>query len=409
VRVLKGYKTAIVMLMLAGAATNANAGFAGTTWKHISASVTSTGPFALQGELPSPASSSLYGESVAMWHDDTSGIDWAVVGAPGENDEAGAAYVYSFTPGETDWKEEARLIASDSTEGSAFGYAVAIDHSTIAVGAPFHDADFFSGASYIFVRDEVTGEWEQQGDELNAGASNFGIAIALSGDTLAAGGSQEVDTYTRSNGAWSPLQTLTSTSTLPGSDFAESLAMSGDWLLVGAPLDSDVMLAQGAATLFSRGRDGWDIQQVLRPASTTEILFGTSVAISSDTIAVGAPASGAGTVHVFSYDGSSYWNEASIFSGGSTMPASEFGSSVALYGNTLVVGAPGVDSSEVFRNDTGTWTTDSTLTGDAATFFGWSVAVAGDKIIVGAPASSDGEAYAFVDTRPHHVRTPASR
>lgn len=408
-RALKGYKAAVVTLMLAGAAANANADFAGTDWKHISAFVTSTGPFALQGELPSPSSSGLYGESVAMWHDDSSGIDWAVVGAPGESDEAGAAYVYSFTPGETDWKEEARLVASDSTEGSAFGYAVAIDRSTIVVGAPFHSADFFTGASYIFVRDEATGAWQQQGDELNAGASNFGIAVALSGDTLAVGGSQEVDTYTRSDGAWSPLETLTATSRLPGSNFAASLAMSGDRLLVGAPRDSDVALGQGSATLFSRGRDGWDIRQTLRPASTTESLFGTSVAISSDTIAVGAPASGAGTVHVFSYDGSSYWNEASIFSGGSTMPASEFGSSVAIYGKTLVVGAPGVDSSDVFRRDTGTWMPDSTLTGDAATFFGRSVATTGDKIIVGAPASSDGEAYAFVDTRPHSVRTPASR
>ncbi len=161
---------------------------------------------------------------MASWHNDVSGTDWAIVGAPGEDGFTGAAYIYSYAPGSSDWKMEARLVAPDATFGSEFGFSVAIDHETVAVGAPLHIADFFFGAAYVFVRDEATGDWTQQGDEFNRGDLDFGLAVAIAGDDLAISqpGGDKVFTYERTGTTWSPLDTLTSTSTKPGAAFGFS-------------------------------------------------------------------------------------------------------------------------------------------------------------------------------------------
>ncbi len=398
-RVSKHWKKVSAALALLAVFTQADANFRGTDWEGISGLVPTTGPFVLQQELPAPASAGLFGEAVAMWHDDTSGIDWAVIGAPNEDGQAGAAYVFSFAPGSTEWKQEARLVASDRSDhdGSAFGYSVAIDHSTVVVGSPLHEADFFDGAAYVFVRDEATGDWKQQGDELNSADGGFGFAVAVNGDALAVSGPQKVLAYSRASDIWSLLQTLPSPTTAK-SNFGTSLAMSSDELLVGAPLDSDVATSQGSAILYSAGRDGWDLQQVLRPDSSTHQFFGTSVALGADTIAVGAPISTTGAVYIFAFDGVKWTDRSTILD---TSSVSEFGFSIALSNDKLVIGGPGSGSTSIFRNNSGTWKLDSTLSGDTADDFGWCVATAGSRVIVGAPKSNvyDGEADAFIDDR----------
>jgi hypothetical protein len=400
VRVSKRLKKVSAALALTAVFTQANANFIGTDWERVSGLVTTTGPFVLQQELPAPASAGLFGEAVAMWHDDTSGVDWAVVGAPNEDGQAGAAYVFSFAPGSTEWKQEARLVASDRSDhdGSAFGYSVPIDHSTVVVGSPLHEADFFDGAAYVFVRDEATGDWSQQGDELNSADGGFGFAVAVNGDALAVSGPEEVLAYLRSGDTWSLLQTLASPTTTAKSNFGASLAMTSDALLIGAPLDGDVAASQGSAILYSIGRDGWDLHQVFRPDSSTHQFFGTSVALAADTIAIGAPISTTGAVYIFAFDDAKWTAQSTIWD---TSSASEFGFSIALSKDKLVISDPGSASTSIFRNNSGSWKLDSTLVGDTADDFGWSVATAGNRVMVGAPQSnlSDGAADAFIDDR----------
>ncbi len=403
-RVSERWKKVSVALALFTVFTQANANFRGTDWERISGLVTTTGPFVLQQEIPAPASAGLFGESIAMWHDDVSGTDWSVIGAPNEDGQAGAAYVFSFAPGGTEWKQEARLVASDRSDddGSAFGYSVAIDHSTIVIGSPLHEADFFDGAAYVFVRDEATGAWKQQGDELNSSDGSFGIAVALNGDMLTVSAAQEVLAYGRSGDAWSLLQTLPSPTMTAKSNFGASLAMSSNALLVGAPLDGDVAPSQGSAILYSQGRDGWDLQQVLRPDNATEQFFGSSVAQAKDAIAVSAPMLGGGEVHIFAFDVvTSKWLSRTAVVDASGRPSSAFGYSIAMSENKLVIGNPGEGTGFIYRNNAGVWKLDSTLIGDATDSFGWSVATAADKVMVGAPESamSDGDAYAFIDDR----------
>jgi hypothetical protein len=409
VGVLKNWKAVGAAVALASIAIDANATFAQTDWESVSGLIASSGPYVMQSELPPATTASEFGTAVAMWHDATTGVDWAVVGAPTENALNGAAYVFSLAPGNTIWHQEARLVASDSTDGSEFGYSVAIDQGTVVVGAPLHVADFFVGAAYVFVRDDVSGAWTQQGDPLADGDSDYGFAVAVSGDSLAVSepAVSKVFAYTRTGDVWSSPVTLTSPDVAADADFGVSLSMHEDTLLVGAPLDGKSALQQGSAALFTRSVTGWDLQQTLRPEIDTSAqqFFGYSVAFSNDAIVVGAPAqhAGVGAAHMFTYDAAAgKWSEQSVFGGPTGAVTPLFGESVAISGDRLIVAAPGKDTADIFELRSGAWVLESSLSGDAATFFGQSVGAAGDKFIVGVPGpglSSDGDVYVFMNDR----------
>ena len=135
------------------------------------------------------------------------------------------------------WRKEARLVADDASENSAFGYAVAIDGDTVVIGAPVHEADFMTGAVYVFTRDSSTGVWAQDGNVIMSGDSGFGAAMALQGDVFAAGSLQAdiVRTYMRSGSKWSSFADITAPPDMTTPSFGLSLALSGTRLLVGAP------------------------------------------------------------------------------------------------------------------------------------------------------------------------------
>lgn len=364
--------------------------------------ISSTGPYVLDSALPPPSGNAWFGWSNAMWHDDVSGTQFAVVGAPAENAFGGAAYVFSRTAGDSNWHQEARLTAADGSPLDEFGYAVAIDGDTVAIGAPLHVGDFFVGAAYMFVRDEAAGTWTQQGDEIAATDIAFGTAVALRGDMLAVADSASnvVFTYARSSSTWSPFERLFAPADFSGEGFGSSLAMTDTHLLIGAAHDDAVATGQGSAALYSRSREGWDLQQVLRPEIDTSAhqWFGYAVALSDEAIVVGAPTQNpkSGTAHTFVYDdASAKWIEQSLL-------RNTGGTSVALSAGLLAIGGSGIDTATVYHNEGGAWVRDSVLSGESASLFGSSVAVAGGEVVVGAPASGDtqqGAANVFVNDR----------
>ena len=372
--------------------------------------IASTGPYVLQASLPPPSVASWFGSATALWHDPTTGTQWAVVGAPAESFFSGAVYVFSLAPGAMDWHLDARLTAADGTPLDEFGFAVAIDGDTIAVGAPVHVADFFNGAAYVFVRDPLTSMWVQQGDALSETADEFGFSLALRNDVLAVGDPQCncVQTYTRSASVWTPDAKLTAPAELLGSNFGVSVAMTDDHLLVGSALDSAVTANQGSAVLYARDREGWDQQQILRPEIDTSPMqmFGYAVALSDDAIVVGAPMQKdqAGAAHTFAYDAvAARWIEQSLLRDTTGTPKAVFGQSLALSNDVLAIGAPGANpSAAIYHLHGGAWALDSVLTGDISSGFGLAVGVAGGQIIVGAPisgASLKGAAYVFINDR----------
>jgi hypothetical protein len=83
-----------------------------------------------------------------------------------------------------------KLLAADAASFDGFGNSVAISGETVVVGAPFDDgaAGFDQGGAYVFVR--RGGGWSQQQKLLAADAAEgdqFGVSVALSGETVVVG------------------------------------------------------------------------------------------------------------------------------------------------------------------------------------------------------------------------------
>ena len=349
--------------------------------------------------------------------------DTAVVGAPYDDRsaaDAGSAYVFVRT-GPT-WAQQAKLTASDAAAGDEFGYSVAVSGDTAVVGAPYDDSPAANvGSAYVFVR--TGGTWAQQAtlSASDAGANDiFGYSVAVSDDTAVVGaafddspaseaGSAYV--FVRSGGSWGQQQKLTASDPAAGDSFGISVALSGATALVGAYTDASPATNVGSAYVFVRSGGTWAQQQKLTASdAAANDIFGYSVAVSGDTALVGAygddsPAANVGSAYVFVRSGAT-WAQQAKLTASDAAAGDNFGSSVALSGDTAVVGAVFDDggSAYVFVRSGGTWAQQAKLTAShAAAFdnFGFSVAVSGDTAVVGAyfddsPAANAGSASVFV-------------
>ena len=210
--------------------------------------------------------------------------------------------------------EQTHLTAPDAAAGDQFGWDVAISGDTLIVGAPFDDdAGDDAGSAYVFTRDEGGG-WSQVAKLTapDAAAGDwFGWSVALSGDTLIVGAPFDDDAgadagsaylFARDQGgagAWGQVAKLTPAAAAAGHGFGFSVALSGDTLIVGAPLDDDAEDRPGSAYLFARDRGGagaWgQVAQLTAADAARRDRFGLSVALSGDTVVVGtAGGDGAG-------------------------------------------------------------------------------------------------------------------
>jgi hypothetical protein len=245
-----------------------------------------------------------------------------VVGAPSRDDAAGldqgAAYVFVRSGGV--WRQQQKLEASDAATGAFFGFPVAISGETVVVGAPFHDdaAGADQGAAYVFVRSG--GVWSQQQKLLasDAGAVDvFGASVAISGETIVVSAPVNDDgaiifqgaayVFVRSGGIWSQQQKLLASDAGSNDQFGFWVAISGETVVVGAPFRDDAAGAdQGAAYIFVRSGAVWSQRQKLEASDAAAVdLFGSSVAISGETVVVGAPLHGDGVSLAFQ-QGSAY-------------------------------------------------------------------------------------------------------
>jgi len=177
--------------------------------------------------------------------------DTAVVGSVYDNDRTGAAYVYTRTG--TTWTEQQKLTASDAALEDAFGVSVGIDLETIVVGAGWKDT--FIGAAYIYTRTETT--WTQEAKIIASDGTNgneFGMAVAISGDTVAVG-ARFVNTWTGAAYIYSRTETTwTEEARINASDgeyfdqFGWSIAIDGNTVIAVAPGETSPYT--GAAYLF---------------------------------------------------------------------------------------------------------------------------------------------------------------
>lgn len=284
-------------------------------------------------------------------------------------------------------QELAKLIASDGAANDNFGFSVAVSGDTAVIGAyqDDHAGGTFDGSAYIFVRSGPPGS--------------------------------EV---------WIEQAKLTATDAQPDDQFGNSVAISGDTVIIGAHFDDHpdppgIMSGAGSAYVFVRSGTAWT-QQAKLIASDADSLddFGWSVSLEGDTAVIGAygwePTLGSsfGAAYVFVRTGA-VWTQQAILTASDAFSSDNFGRGVSLSGDTAVIGANGDDfpglsnagSAYVFVRTGTTWTQQQKLTAsDAATgdSFGWSAAVSGDTAVVGAylddlPGDADrGSAYVFVRT-----------
>lgn len=369
------------------------------------------------------------------------------------------------------------LKASNTRFSSFFGKVVAMSGSTMVVGAPYEDGastgvngnqNNFNGvevgAAYVFVR--VGTEWVQQAylkPSTYNSFDHFGASVAISGDTIVVGapgedskasgvnGDQTDNTlaesgaayvFVRQGNSWIQQAYLKASNPGNGDDFGFSVGVDGNLIAVSAP-DEDSSGREingdqstnngsnsGAVYVFARSGSTWK-QQAFLKAANADVAdgFGYSIAVSGATVAVGAPFEASretdpadnsgndnGAVYVFVRSLSSVWTqEAYIKAGQYSDTLDQFGFSVAISTDTLVVGAPGEDgkgikvngpeydntvqasgAAYVFHREGSTWSRQAYLksnvvlsayleAGNELDKFGTSVAICGERVVVGCP------------------------
>jgi FG-GAP repeat/Concanavalin A-like lectin/glucanases superfamily len=318
-----------------------------------------------------------------------------------------------------------KLVAADGAALDLFGSAVAIDGDTIVVGAPQDsDAGSLSGSALVYTA--VAGVWTQQAKLTASDAAAgdlFGTSVAIEGDTIVVGAYGNDDggansgsayVFTRSGSVWSQQAELTASDASTGDWFGHAVSLSGDTVVVGAYRDDDAGTNAGATYVFDRSASVWSQQsKLIASGVTADDWFGSSVAIEADSLVVGAPQhDGAGTnrgaAYVFTRSAAVWTEQASLSAG--LADGDLFGGSVAISGDTAVVGSHLADpagsasgTALVFTRSGTIWSEQASLVasdGAVNDYFGLSVSIEGDLIAVGAPfhdadALDSGSVYLF--------------
>jgi len=440
------------------------------------------------------------GDTVVVGADLEDSNATGINGDQSDNSAGGSGAAYVFVRAGVTWTQQAYFKASNTGASDFFGRSVGVSGDTIVVGADGEDSNATgvngdqadntagnSGAAYVFIRSGTT--WSQQAylKASNTGANDqFGNSVAVSGDAVVVGASLEnsnatgingnqannsaadsgaVYVFFRSGATWTQLAYVKASNTGAGDFFGRSVAVSGDTVVVGAPLedsnaagvngnDADNSAADSGATYVFVRTGPIGIQQAYfkaPPLTSASDSFGSSVAVSVDTVVVGAPnedsnatgvngneadnsAADSGAAYVFVRIGTT-WTQQAYLKASNTGASDNFGVSVAVSGDTVVVGADSEDSSATGVNGNGadnsdsgsgaayvfvrsgtTWTQQAYLkasnTGRQDSF-GTSVAVSFNTVVVGAhaedsnatgvngnqtdnSASDSGAAYVFV-------------
>lgn len=363
---------------------------------------------------------------------------WLAVGASWQDETRGAVYLFQPVMGTSDWRPIATVQAPDARPEQGFGSSLGISGSSLVVGASLDDSGGpNAGAIYLFGRDvDSTTGWVMENElraEDTVSGDQFGSTLAFDGTTVLVGVPNDSDvgvesgaayTFLRSGTRWQQSAKITAETAQANDQFGFSVALGGDTLVVGAHFDSDRGTDAGSAYVFQRGATGaspWDQQARLLAAGTEGFdRFGQAVAMSGDTLAIGAlgdddTSRDAGAVFLFHFDQRQPdgWQPSTKLTAADADPGDSFGNAIALDGKTLLVGAFADDergnsagAAYVFRqrpgDEPGWQQITKLMAADAAAThqFGISVALAGDVAVVGAhfddhAGTFSGSAYVF--------------
>ncbi len=292
---------------------------------------------------------------------------WIVAGSPNDHPQGyvshGAAHVYNLQ-GDT-WVHSQKILASDFTSSAQefFGAAVALRGDCMVIGEDddstksYHAGSAYvfelSGSSWVEVAKLYASDWEQ--------SAAFGQAVAVDGDTLVVGASQEDNgsvvypnqgaayVFERTGGSWAETQKLVASDPKKGDSFGGSVAIDGDTILVGAALHNHSVIDEGAIYVFERQGGSWvQTQELLGSDPADSPWMGAAVALQGD-YALGSAhaddevANNAGSAYMFRRNENGSWLQIAKFLAIDGAPSDIFSNSVAISGTKVLCGARGDD------------------------------------------------------------------
>lgn len=371
----------------------------GTTWTETT-----------QLAPPAAIGAAAGGESAAM------DADTLVIG--GTSQLSGVVDVYERAG--TDWIHAARLVGAEPAVEDFYGIALAVDGDTLVVGAPWFPTGGIERLGAAFVYRRGAGGWQPEarldapdpeaglllarsvavhGDRILLGASSGPLFAPQSGAPAAPGGaasSPRAYAYVRNGGAWSAGQRIDAPGVTNADRYGKAVALGPDDALVGAPGQAVAgNEGQGAAYALVRAGDAWLNHSRLDTGhGRAGEAQGQSVAIDGDTLVIGAPGADVqrGAAQVYTRLGRDWVPQARLQAPDGAA-YDEFGRAVAIDGDTVLVGARvhatngdfARGAAYVYARGDGSWPLQAKLAasnGGAGALYGHDVALAGDTAIV---------------------------
>jgi len=308
------------------------------------------------------------------------------------------------------WSETQKIISSDGASDDRFGCSVGINGDSAIIGTYFDDfsTKTNAGSAYIFIRGGSS--WTQQAKLTASDSDNddeFGWSVAIDGDYAIVGAHKEDGSGTdrgaayvfyRTGSSWTEQQKLTPSDSEDNDFFGKSVSIDGEYAIVGAPGKSS---NQGFSYIFKRSGTSWSQMTKVGAAGSNKL--GWSVSISMPCVIMGAYGtnSNTGAAHIYELQGSSWYGKGAL-TASDGMISDLFGISVTINGDYVICGSPGHDltyggegAAYIFEKPGTGWTTMTETQkiiasdNEGGDGFGQSVSIDGDRIIVAAP-SEDG-------------------
>lgn len=313
------------------------------------------------------------------------------------------------------WTQEAKLQAADPHREDWAGYAVDIDGGTAVVGAPSYPLLDRAGRAFIY--DHGPNGWTHTATLIGDQTGDlFGYAVAIQGDTLAIGApwgdtpdaafAGGVHLYQRVGTTWSKTDVIAGQDSTLTDEFGATLSLDGDLLIVGARSeDPGGVTDAGAAYVFKPGTEGWhQAAKLVADDPSYGAWFGHALDADDGTIIIGAHRYGeqqkyGGTAYVFEPDANeTAWTQTTQLWPPEPSRFHTFGFAVATEDGTALIGEPGrwgldePGTVHVYeRTESGAWKPAAQLHGDRdpETSFGWAIDLQGTRAIIGAPTADD--------------------
>ncbi len=338
------------------------------------------------------------------------------------------AYIFDWNG--SAWVETQILTPSDGISGDRFGNYVDIDGDRAIVGAYENDGvASAAGAAYIYEWNGSTWTEVQKITSSDAASGDyFGWAVAISGDRAAVTATRDDDQGASSgsiyffewNGsAWVEVDKIVPSAVGFNHRFGESVAMEGTRVIAGNRSDTENGTQSGAVYVFEWNGSAWsETQKLTASDGAASDYLGYSVGISGDRIVAGAYYKNGsteflhtGAAYVYDWNGSS-WVQSQKLTANDLTYWEQFGYSVGIYGDRIVVGASNDDengggsgSAYIFEWDGNSWVQSEKLISsniEGNDNLGWASAISADYVIVGARSGDNdsnidtGAAYIFI-------------